>query len=77
MTFDRGRHGYCHGGPGHFFSRQAPGIPLTHRPIGWDAADPIAEPAWGHASGGLACGRTGTFSFHPLTKDDAYGVSMR
>jgi hypothetical protein len=45
VTFDRGRHGYGHGGPGHFFSCEAPGIPLTHRPNGWDAADPIAEPA--------------------------------
>jgi hypothetical protein len=45
VTFDRGCHGYGHGGPGHFFSYQAPGIPLTHRPNGWDAADPIAESA--------------------------------
>jgi hypothetical protein len=41
----RGRRGFGRGGPGHFFSCQAPGIPLTHRPNGWDAADPIAEPA--------------------------------
>ena len=53
------------------------GIPLTHRPNGWDAADPMAEPAWGHALGGRACGRTGTTSFHPFTKGDAYGLSMR
>jgi hypothetical protein len=26
-------------------SYQAPGLPLTHRPNGWDAADPIAERA--------------------------------
>jgi hypothetical protein len=45
VTFDRGRHGYGHGGLGHFFSSQVPGIPLTHRPNGWDAVDPIAEPA--------------------------------
>ena len=43
--FERDRHDYGHGGPGHFFSCQAPGLPLTHRPNGWDAADPIAEPA--------------------------------
>ena len=34
VTFDRGRHGCGHGGPGNFFSCQAPGIPLTYRPNG-------------------------------------------
>jgi hypothetical protein len=42
---DRDCHGFGRGSPGHFFSYQAPGIPLTHRPNGWDAADPIAESA--------------------------------
>jgi hypothetical protein len=39
--------------PAVFFNSQAPGIPLTHRPNGQDAVNPIAEPAVGDGQVGL------------------------
>jgi hypothetical protein len=45
VTIDRGRRGYGHGGPCHFFKYQPLGMLLTHRPAGSGAAEPIAEPA--------------------------------